>query len=129
MAATAYGSSGDVEPGGPEAGGDHEDGVEEGLERGGAGGFAGGLLGGGEADAGVGVVGAVEPADGHEVGELPDEEDGEEGDGGPLDDAAGGGPADEAGDRAGKGSDEGVERGDALERRVDRHVTYCGEQG
>ena len=47
-------------------------------------------VGGGEADAGAGVVFAVHPADGHEVGELPDEEDGEEGDGGPLDDAADG---------------------------------------
>ena len=44
-------------------------------------------------------------------GELPDEDDGEEGDGGPLDEAAGGGPADERRKGAGKGSDEGVERG------------------
>ncbi len=83
------------EPAGPEADGDHEDGVEEGLDDGALRGVSGVRQGGGEADAGARVVVAVHPADGHEVGELPDEEDGEEGDGGPLDDAAGGGPADE----------------------------------
>ena len=87
------------------------------------------MLGGGEADAGVAVVCTIEPADGHEVGELPDEEDGEEGDGGPLDEAAGGGPADKRGEGAGEGADEGVERGDALERGVDGDVGGGGEQG
>ena len=95
--------------------------------------LSGGVLGvgqvGREADAGAGVVFAVHPADGHEVGELPDEEDGEERDAGPLDDAAGGGPADERRQRAGKGADEGVDGGDALERRVDGDVADGGEQG
>jgi len=74
----------------------------------------------------VGVVGAIEPADGHEVGKLPDEEYGEEGDGGPLDYAAGGGPTNESGKCAGEGADERIERSDALERRVDSDVTYGG---
>ena len=43
------------------------------------------------------------------MGELPDEEDGEEGDGGPLDDTTCGGPADESWDGSGEGSDERVE--------------------
>ena len=77
----------------------------------------------------MGVVGAVEPADGHEVRELPDEEDGEERHGGPLDDTAGGGPSDEGRERAGEGSDEGVKRGDALERSVDGDVGDGGDQG
>ena len=34
-----------------------------------------------------------------------------------------------AGSCSGEGSDEGVERGDALERRVDRYVADRGEQG
>ena len=90
--------------------------------------MAGVGLGGGEADAAAGVVFAVHPADGHEVRELPDEEDGEESDAGPLDDAAGGGPADERRERSGEGADEGVEGGDALERRVDGDVADGGEE-
>ncbi len=82
----------------------------------------------GEADAGAGVVFAIHPADGHEVWKLPDEEDGEESDAGPLDDAAGGGPADERRESPGEGSDEGVDRGDALERRVDGDVADGGEE-
>ncbi len=70
-------------------------GVEERLDDGGPGGEVLVGLSGSEADSGGGVVFAVHPSDGHEVGELPDEEDGEESDGGPLDDAARGGPADE----------------------------------
>src|SRR5216684_66402 len=65
--------AGGVEGYGPEADGDHEDGVEEGLDDGAAGGVLRVGLGGGEADAGGGVVVAIHPADGHEVGELPDE--------------------------------------------------------
>ena len=114
---------------GQRADGDHEDGVEEGLDDGGAGGVAGVGQGGGEADAGGGVLFAVHPADGHEVRELPDEEDGEEGDGGPLDEAAGGGPADEGWERSGEGADEGVDVGDAFERGVDGDVADGGEQG
>src|SRR6202034_922500 len=89
------GCAGGAEGEGPDADGDHQDGIEERLDDGGAGGVASVGEGGGEADAGGGVVVAVEPADGHEVGELPNEQDGEEGDGWPLDDAADGGPADE----------------------------------
>ncbi len=78
----------------------------------------------------MGIVGAIEPADGHEVGELPDEEDGEESYGGPLDDAAcSGSKPMRSWDCSGEGSDEGVERGDALEWRVDGYVADCGEQG
>jgi len=36
------GGAGDVQPGGPKAGRDHQDRIEEGLERGGVSGFAGG---------------------------------------------------------------------------------------
>ena len=117
-----------MEERGPEAYGDHECGVEEGLDDGGSSGPADGLLGGGDADTSGGVVCAVHPADGHEVGELPDEEDGEESDGGPLDEAACGGPADEWRECAGEGSDEGVEGGEALEWRVDGDVADGGEQ-
>ena len=123
------GQAGEMQEGGPEGDGDHEDGVEEGLEDGGAGGPGDGLLGGGEADAAVAVVVAVHPADGHEVRELPDEEDGEEGYAGPLDEAAGGGPADEGRESSGEGADEGVEAGDALERGVDGDVEDGGEEG
>ena len=117
-----------MQPGEPEAGGDHEDGVEEGLDDGAVRGVADVGLGGGDADAAAGVVLAVQPADGHEVRELPDEEDGEESDAGPLDDAADGGPADEWRERSGEGADEGVERGEALERCVDGDVADRGEQ-
>ncbi len=82
-----------------------------------------------EADAAAGVVFAVHPADGHEVRELPDEEDGEESDAGPLDQAAGGGPADQRRERSGEGADEGVECGDALEGSVDGDVADGGEEG
>ena len=60
--------------------------------------------------------------------ELPDEEDGEEGDAGPLDDAACGSPADEWWERSGEGSNEGVDGGDALEWGVDGDVADCGEE-
>src|SRR6185437_7881301 len=98
----------------------------EGFEGGGP---AVGLHDGEHADAGFGVVVAVEPRDGHEVRELPDEEDGEEGDSLPFDDAAGSGPAEERGQGSGEGSDEGGQRGDALERGVDPDVEESGEQG
>ena len=74
------------------------------------------------------VVVAVEPGNRHEVRELPDEEDGEERDAGPLDAAAGGGPAEQWAHGAGKCADEGGQRGDALERRVDGDVGEGGEQ-
>ncbi len=122
-------AAGDAEEGGPKGGGDHEDGVEERLPDGGAGGPCDGLLGGGEADAAVAVVVAVEPADSHEVRELPDEEDGEEGDCGPLDEAARRGPADERRKRAGKCADKGIQGADALQRRVDGDVGRGGKQG
>ncbi len=61
--------------------------------------------------------------------ELPDEEDGEERDGGPLDEAAGGGPADEGWQGSGECADEGVDGGDALERSVDGDVADGGEEG
>ena len=60
--------------------------------------------------------------------ELPDEEDGEESDAGPLDDAASGSPADEGRKRSGKGSDEGVDDGEALERSIDADVKDRGEE-
>ncbi len=120
--------SGDVQPTEPEAGGDHEDGVEEGLDDAALRGVVGVGQVGGEADAAAGVVFAVHPADGHEVRELPDEEDGEESDAGPLHDAAGGGPADEWREGSGEGADEGIERGDALERCVDGDVADGGEE-
>src|ERR1700722_11439453 len=112
--------------GGPEADGDHEDSVEERLDDGALRGVLGVWKSRGKADAGAGVVFAVHPADGHEVGELPNEEDGEESDAGPFDHAAGGGPADQRRQRSGEGANEGVEGGDALEGRVDRDVADGG---
>ena len=118
-----------MQRGGPEADRDHDGGVEEGLDDGAQRGVAACWAGWGEADASAGVVFAIHPADGHEVRELPDEEDGEERDAGPLDDAAGGGPADERRERSGEGADEGVDGGDALERSVDGDVADGGEEG
>ena len=123
------GSAGDVQRGGPEADRDHDGGVEESLDDGAQRGVLRVRQVGREADAAAGVVFAVHPADGHEVGELPDEEDGEESDAGPLDDAAGGGPADQRRKRSGEGADEGVDGGDALERSVDGDVADGGEEG
>ncbi len=75
------GPAGDAEPRGPERDGNHEDGVEDALDDGRTGGVFDRLLSGGDTDASLAVVLTIEPADGHEVRELPDEEDGEERDG------------------------------------------------
>ena len=120
--------AGDVQRGGPEADRDHDGGVEESLDDGAQRSVLRVGQVGREADAAAGVVFAVHPADGHEVRELPDEEDGEESDAGPLDDAAGGGPADQRRERSGEGADEGVDGGDALERSVDGDVADGGEE-
>ena len=103
--------------------------VEERLNDGAEGRVLGVGQGRRKADAGAAVVLAIHPADGHEVGELPDEEDGEEGDAGPLDNAAGGGPADQRRQRSGEGADEGVDCRDAFERGVDGNVADGGEEG
>ncbi len=97
-------------------------------QRFGHGGPAVGLDDGQHANAGAGVVVAVEPGDGHEVRELPDKENGEEGHGRPLDAAASGGPAQHGTHGAGKCADEGGHGGDALERRIDGDVSEGGEQ-
>ena len=80
-------------------------------------------------DAGAAVVLAVKPGDGHEMGELPDEEDGEERNARPLDLAAGGGPAQQRSGCAGEGSQKSRQGGHALERGVDGDVGKDGEQG
>jgi hypothetical protein len=88
---------------GSQTDGNHDDGVDQRFDHGGE---TVGLDDGQHLDAGAGVVVTVEPGDGHEVRELPDEEDGEEGDAGPLDLPACGGPAEERAGCAGEGSRE-----------------------
>ena len=106
--------SSDAKESGPQGDGNHENGIKKSLNSGRAGGPGDRLLGGGKADATVPVVIAIEPADGHEVGKLPDEEHGEEGDSGPLDDAAGSRPADQWRECAGEGANKGVQRSNPL---------------
>jgi len=65
-----------------------------------------GLDDGQHTDAGTRVVVAIEPRNRHEVRELPDEKDGEEGDAGPLDAAARRGPAQHGPHGAGERADE-----------------------
>ena len=108
-----------------EADGDHKDCVEKGLDDGGPSIW---LDDGEHPDPGACVFVAVHPGDGHEVGELPDEEDGEKGNGGPLDAPASGGPAEHGTHGAGKGADEGGHGGDALEGCVDSDVSEGRKQ-
>ena len=117
--------AGHSETPGSEAYRDHDDCVEERFDNSGE---AVRLDDWQHANAGARVVVAVEPGNGHEVRELPDEEDCEESDGRPLDAAAGGGPSEERAHGAGKCADEGGEGGYALERRVDGHIAKCSEQ-
>ena len=119
------GSAGHAQPPGRQADGNHDHGEEQRL---GHGGPAVGLDDGQHANAGAGVVVAIEPGDRHEVRKLPDKENGEQGHGRPLDAAAGGGPAQHRAHGAGKCADEGGQGGDALERRVDGHVGEGREQ-
>jgi hypothetical protein len=119
-----YGNDGvdrsiESKPEGGQTDGDHGDGVEDGFDNGGQ---AIGLDHGKHADSGTRVVIAVHPGDGHEVRELPDEEDCEEGYGGPLDAAACGSPAEERTHGAWESTDERRKSGDALERRVDGDI-------
>ena len=125
MASTAYDRAGQAQPPRSQADGNHEHGVEQRFDHGGP---AVGLHDGQHADAGAGVVVAIHPGDGHEVRELPDKENGEQGHGRPLDASAGGGPAEHGAHGAGKGSDEGGQGGDALERRVDGDIGEGREQ-
>ena len=62
-------------------------------------------------------------------GNLPDEEDGEKSDCGPLDYAASRSPAKQWSHRAGEGADEGCHGGIALQGRVHRDVEDGREQG
>src|SRR5262249_22198287 len=77
-------------------------------------------------DAGASVVFAVDPRDGEEVRKLPEELNREERPEFGGDASGGGDPTEAGGHRAGKCSDEGRQRGHALERCVDESVTECG---
>ena len=74
------------------------------------------------------IVFAIEPGDGHEVGKLPDPENGEERNAGPLDASTRRGPSQHGPHGAGKCADESGQRGNALERRVHRNVGKRGQQ-
>src|SRR6202044_4213617 len=95
--------AGEAETPGRERDGNHEHGVEESFDDGGP---SVGLDDGQHANAGAGVVVAVEPGNRHEMRELPDEEDGEESDARPLDAAASSGPAKQGAHSARKCADE-----------------------
>ena len=95
--------SGDVQIDGQKADGNHQHGINEGFEHRRP---AIGLNHGEHANAGASVVFAIEPGNGHEVGKLPDEENGEQGDGRPLDTSTGGGPTEQGRHGSGEGSNE-----------------------
>ena len=78
-------------------------------------------------DPGAAVIFAVHPSDGHEVRKLPEKQNGEEDPGSGGERAAGGGPADQRGQRAGDGSYGGGEGGARLERSVGAEVGDAGE--
>ena len=78
-------------------------------------------------DPGAGVVFTIHPGNGVEVGELPDEEDGEEEPGACVEFAGGGGPADHRRDSAGDRADKGGPDGALLERRVSEEIAEGSE--
>ena len=81
-------------------------------------GFVGRFDHGQHEDAGFGVVFAIHPGDGVEVRELPQEQDGVEDSGFPVEEAAGGGVADERGHGARDRSDGGGMGRALFQRRV-----------
>ena len=91
-------------------------------------GAAGGLRDGEHFVAALGIIEAVHPGEGEEVGDLPGEEDSTEDPRAGRQGAGGGGPAHHRGNRADYGSDEGVDRGERFKRRVDENVDedVCG---
>src|SRR6516165_194853 len=78
-------------------------------------------------NSGAGVVFAVHPGDGVEVGELPNEENGEEKPSAGVEFTGGGGPADHRGNGAGNRADEGGPDGALFERRVGEEVAERSE--
>ena len=62
------------------------------------------------------------------MGELPDKENGKQGDGGPLDGAAGRSPANQRRHGAGKRTNKCGHGGEALQRRVNADICNGSEQ-
>lgn len=79
--------------------------------------------------AGLTVLFAIEPSDGHEVRELPEDEYGGENPAVWIDEGSvGGGPSHEYWESAGDGTDGGIPPGVALHRSVDPDVEAPGEE-
>src|SRR5208282_1824329 len=78
------------------------------------------------ANAGAGVILAVDPGNGEEMGELPEEKNREENPRGTADGVAGRSPADERGDSARERAHKGAPGRAGLERRIERQIGDAG---